>query len=393
MSENVVVIGGGVVGSSTAYHLAVAGYATDTVVIEPDPTYEHAATPRSTGGVRVVFSVPENIRMSQYGHEVYGGFSELMAIDGDSVELGLKRRGYLYLAEGEEDAATLESNWRTQSAEGANIVLLEAADLRTRFPALDVDNVRLGAFSPDDAIIDPYAALMGFRKKAQSLGVRFVQDRAIGLDVDGSRVVGVTLESGRRITAEWVVNAANCWAPSICRILGIDLPVAPMRRMNFYFECRNPPEDVKSLPLVRYIEARMGFRPEGQGFLTGVSNYQEPRGFNWTVDYDVFDDFLWPGLAERVKAFEAVKLQRAWACHYDQNDLDANLILGAFPGKPANFLIACGLSGHGLQQAPAIGRALKETIVDGGYQTLDLSRFGCRRIVEGEPLAESGALS
>ena len=386
----IVIIGGGVVGSSTAYHLAMAGAASETIVIEPDPTYEHAATPRSTGGVRVQFSLPELIRMSQYGHEVYGSFATLMAVDGEPAALDLKRRGYLYLGQGRDDVERLESNCRAQTAEGANVMLLSGEQVKTRFPSLEIDDVDVASFSPDDAIIDPYSALMGFRKKASSLGVEYLRDRVVDLASYGRRVSRVVLESGRELTPEYVVNAANCWAPDICAMVGMEVPVAPMRRMSFYFECRSAIED---LPLIRHISQGGGFRPEGAGYLTGVSLYDKPRGFDWELDYSVFDDEIWPLIAQRVKAFEAVKVQRAWSCHYDQNDLDANMILGRWPGRLDNFLVACGLSGHGLMHAPAIGRALQELILKGDYHSLDLSRFGYQRVLDNTPLFDSGAKS
>jgi FAD-dependent oxidoreductase domain-containing protein 1 len=384
-----IIIGGGVVGSSTAYHLAMQGLADDVVVLEPDPTYEFAATPRSTGGVRVLFTTPENIRMSHYGHAVYGDFENLTAVDGESVNLGLKRRGYLYMCQGREHCDIIESNWKVQTAEGANALLIGPEEIAARYPSLEVGDVDLAVFSPDDATIDPYAAVMGFRNKARSLGVTYRKDRAVGLEVSGTQVRTVTLESGETLTADWVVNAANCHAPPLCAMVGMPVPVAPMRRMTFYFECQTELED---LPLLRHLSGG-GFRPEGRGYICGVTHYDEPRGFNWDVDHEVFEEELWPALARRVKAFEAVKVQRSWSGHYDQNDLDGNHIIGNWPGKLDNFLIACGLSGHGLMHAPAIGRALTELIIHGAYQTLDLSRFGYQRIIDNEPLYEVGPRS
>jgi glycine/D-amino acid oxidase-like deaminating enzyme len=386
----IVIIGGGVIGSSAAYHLALAGAAADTVVVEPDPTYEHAATPRSVGGVRVQFSLPECIQMSQYGHEVYGAFDDLMTVDGDAPSLSLIRRGYLYMGGGPLDVRRLNQAAAIQREHGANIELLDADEIRTRWPSIETHDVDVGSFSPGDAIIDPHGALMGFRKKASSLGVEYLKDRVVGLDTAARRVNEVVLESGRRLHPDVVINAANCWAPDICAMVGMKIPVAPMRRMCFYYDCQTAIED---LPLMRHVSAGDGFRPEGSGYLTGISRYDEPRGFNWAVDYELFDDVLWPGLALRIKAFEAVKLQRAWSCHYDQNSLDANMILDSWPGKLDNFYIACGLSGHGLQHAPAIGRALKELILDGEFQTLDLSRFGYQRVVENCPIEDISVLS
>lgn len=386
----IVIIGGGVVGSSTAYHLGLAGAGADTVVIEPDPTYEFAATPRSTGGVRIQFSLPELIRMSLYGHEVYGSFASLMAVDGEPGVMDLKRRGYLYLGQGREDIERFELTSAMQHEAGANIVLLDAKEVRRRWPSIETGDVDVASFSPDDAIIDPYAAVIGIRKKALSLGVEYRQDRVVGFEQNGTKVCAVKLESGAKLGCETVVNAANCWAPELCAQLGMKLPVAPMRRMTFYFDCRDSIED---LPLLRHVSVGGGFRPEGAGYISGESRYDEPRGFNWEVDYTLFDERIWPKLALRVKAFEAVKVQRGWSCHYDQNDLDANMIIGSWPGKLDNFFVACGLSGHGLQHAPAIGRALKELILDGGYQTLDLSRFGYQRVLDNKPIEDISIMS
>lgn len=386
----IVIIGGGIMGSSTAYHLALAGHAGDVVVIEPDPTYALAATPRATGGVRQLFSVPENIRMSQFGHAFYAAFEEAMAVNGEPARIDLRRQGYLFLGSGRGDAEVLEANWRIQTGEGANVLLLDREGIRERFPSLVVDDLDIAAFSPDDGFMDPYSALMGFRRKAIDLGITYVQDRVVDIEAGRTRVERIMLESGRKLDCEVAVNTANCWAPEICAMVGMTVPVAPMRRMTFYFDCR---AEFEPLPLTRHISQGVSFRPEGAGFISGLTNLAEPPGFNWEVDYDWFDQRIWPGLARRVLAFEAIKLTNAWAGHYDQNALDGNAIIGPWTGRLDNFLIACGFSGHGLQHAPAVGRALTELILHGGYRTLDLSRLSYQRIVDGKPLAEVGPVA
>jgi len=386
----IVIVGGGIMGSSTAYHLALAGLGADTVVIEPDPTYEFAATPRAVGGIRQLFSVPENIRQSQYGHEFYADFETRMAVDGEPAHIDLRRHGYMFLGSGAEDARVLEANWRIQTGEGARVLLLDGNGVKERFPSLETDDIDAAVLSPDDGFMDPHSALMGFRRKAVSLGIEYVQDRVVGLEASRTKVERVVLESGRVLDADVVVNAANCWAPDICAMVGMKVPVVPMRRMNFFYTCR---AEFEPLPLTRHISQGVSFRPEGAGFLSGRTNLAEPSGFNWDVDYDWFDSMIWPGLARRVKAFEAVKLGRCWAGHYDQNTLDGNAIIGPWVGGLENFHVACGFSGHGLQHAPAVGRALKELIVDGGWLTLDLSRLSYRRVLDGMPLAEVGPVA
>jgi glycine/D-amino acid oxidase-like deaminating enzyme len=379
----IVIIGGGVIGSSIAYHLAVAGHAADVVVIEPDPTYEFAASPRATGGIRQLFTVPENIRMAQYGHEIYSQFETLMAVDGEPAPINFHREGYLWLGSGKHDVESLMANWRVQTAHGARIELLDRKGVKHRFPSMRVDDIDIAAFSPDDGFMDPYSVLMGFRRKAVSLGIKYLKDRVVDFAVAGKRVTAVTLESGGLLAGDMFVNAANCWGPELCLKLGMTVPVYPLHRLTFYFEIR---ETLEMMPLTRHISKNVSFRPQGAGYITGNTKYDEPPGFNWDVDYTYFDEAIWPGLAERVPAFEALKVTGAWAGHYDQNSFDNNAILGPWAGVLDNFHIALGFSGHGLMQAPAVGRGLSELLLYGIYRTLDLSRMGYRRILDGKPL-------
>ncbi|MGD9616222.1 MAG: NAD(P)/FAD-dependent oxidoreductase [Alphaproteobacteria bacterium] len=376
----IAIIGGGVIGSSIACYLAMAGHAADVVVIEPDPTYEFAATPRATGGIRQLFTVPENIRMSQYGHEVYGRFETLMAVDGDPAPIDFHRRGYLWLGSGGSDIDALIANWRIWAAHDVRVELLDRNGVRHRFPSMRTDDIDIAAYSPDDGFLDPHSVLTGFRRKAASLGIQYLKDRVVDFEVAGRRVAAVRLESGETLIADSVVNAANCWGPALCEKLGMRVPVYPMRRLTFYFEIR---ETLETMPLTRHISHNVSFRPQGAGYISGKTRYDEPPGFNWEVDHDYFDEAIWPGLAQRVPAFEALKVGGAWAGHYDQNSFDNNAILGSWAGRLDNFYIALGFSGHGLMQAPAVGRGLSELLLHGRYQTLDLSRLGYQRIIDG----------
>jgi FAD-dependent oxidoreductase domain-containing protein 1 len=379
----IVIIGGGVIGSSIAYHLAAAGHAADTIVIEPDPTYEFAASPRATGGIRQLFTVPENIRMAQYGHEVYGQFETLMAVDDEPAPINFHREGYLWLGSGKTDVDSLIANWRVQTAHDARVELLDRKGVKHRFPSMRVDDIDIAAFSPDDGYMDPYSVLMGFRRKAVSLGIKYLKDRVVDFEVSGKHVVAMKLESGERLGGDLFVNAANCWGPELCDKLGMKVPVAPLHRLTFYFEIR---EQLEAMPLTRHISKNVSFRPQGAGYITGNTKYDEPPGFNWDVDYTYFDEAIWPGLAERVPAFEALKVSGAWAGHYDQNSFDNNAILGPWAGVLDNFHIALGFSGHGLMQAPAVGRAMSELLLHGRYVTLDLSRMSYQRILDDKPL-------
>jgi FAD-dependent oxidoreductase domain-containing protein 1 len=382
----IIIIGGGVMGSSAAYHLAMAGAAADVTVIEPDPTYEFAATPRSSGGVRSLHSLPENIHLALYSQQVYGDFDTLMAVDGEVPHLGFRRHGYLNIANKPESAAILESAWKIQTREGARVDLLDAAGVKARFPSLHTGDVISAANAIDDGSLDPYAALTGFRKKAISLGVAYRKDRVVGIEHSGGLARGVILASGEKLAADFVVNLTGAWASEVCAMVGMKIPVEPMRRMTFYYECR---EDIEVLPTTR-DDSGVSVRPEGKGFISGYTDKNEPGGWNWEMVPDFFERVIWGPLAHRVPKFEAIKLGRSWPGHYAMNRLDGNVIIGPWEGEMENFITATGFSGAGLQKAPAIGRAIKELVLDGGYRTIDLTRFSYRRVQENRPLREAG---
>ena len=172
-------------------------------------------------------------------------------------------------------------------------------------------------------------------------------------------------------------------------MVGMQIPVRPLRRMTYYFDTR---AELEPLPLTRDIDG-ISLRPEGSGYITGVTNYDEEYGFNWDLDYDWFYGTVWPAMATRIPAFEAVKLQSCWSGHYDMNTLDQTAIIGPWTGSIENFYIAAGFSGHGLQQAPAVGRAIKELLLDDGYDTIDLSRLGYKRVLDDRPLDDEGPRS
>jgi glycine/D-amino acid oxidase-like deaminating enzyme len=216
-----------------------------------------------------------------------------------------------------------------------------------------------------------------------------LKDRVIDIYASGRRIRELELVSGARVKAASVINAAGCWAGAVAKLAGIDLPVNPMRRFEHYVELAEPlPPDV---PLIKDPD-RLIIRPEGRGYSVGLVKSDEPRGFNFDVDPAWFQDVVWPACASRVPAFEALKLKREWAGLYDENELDGNMILGTVPGRLENFYLACGFSGHGLMHAPAVGRALAELIVKGRFETLDLSRMGYQRVLDGAPYRETGIL-
>jgi FAD-dependent oxidoreductase domain-containing protein 1 len=386
---NVIVIGGSIMGSSIAYHMAMAGEAGSVTIIEPDPGYQWAAAPRSAGGVRLMHSLPENIEMSRYGQEVYRDFARLMDVDGEPGVFPFREYGYLHLVAGKKGVETIERNWRTQTERGVPNELLDRAGIAERFPLLRTDDLDAGLYGPQDGFIDPYAAVTSMRRKAISLGVKFIQDRVVALQANETSVNRVVLSSGQVLNAEAVVNVAGAWAPEICAMVGMQIPVEPLSRPTFYFETE---DHIDPLPLTK-DPTGVAFRTEGNGFATGLTRHDSASGFKWEVDeteHNLFETELWPALAHRLPSFERLKLKRSWSGHYAMNRLDGNAIIGPWVGGLENFIVAVGFSGAGLQKGPAIGRAITELLLHGRYQTIDLSRLSYQRIIDNQPLFEIG---
>lgn len=383
MRCDILIIGGGIVGSAIAYFLARSGRAGTITVIEPDPTYEFAATPTANGGIRQLFSLPENISLAQYGLRFFQEFAAEMSVDGQDADIGFRRRGYLFLSNNGDHAA-MEKNHRLQSAMGACVDLLDREALKDRFPSINTDGIELAVHSPDDAWINPHAALMGFRAKAKSLGVAYIQDRVTGWHADGTTSREVDLGSGQRVLADAVVLSAGAWSAEIAAMIGLALPVEPMCRESYYF---TTPAEIEALPFLK-TETHLAFGPEGQGYAGGLPDWQQPAGFGLTPHPTRFEEVVWPAIAHLIPALETLRLERSWIGHYARNTLDLNAIIGRW--RDGNIYLACGYSGHGIMQAPGTGLVLSEIILGGRCETLDLDRLGFQRIEEMIPYREVG---
>jgi FAD-dependent oxidoreductase domain-containing protein 1 len=383
---DVLVVGGGVIGSAVAFFLSGDPDFDGTVtVVEKDPGYAHGATTRSAGSIRQQFSTAENIRMSLFGMQFLREARERLAVDGEGPEVGFVEGGYLFLAS-EAGMEILRDNHKLQCELGAEIALLDAGGLRGRFPWLDTTGIVGGALGVrGEGWFDPHALLHGFRRRALANGVRYLSDEVIGLNARHGRVERAQLAGGREIACGAVVNAAGIHGARVADWVGVSLPVRPRKRMIYVFDCR---ADVAGCPLT-IDPTGVYFRPEGAHFICGVSPPADtdPDCEDFEPRYDLFEEIIWPTLAERVPAFEAIKLISAWVGHYDYNTFDQNVILGR-PDGLENFYLANGFTGHGLQQSPAVGRALSELIVHGAYRSLDLSRFSPRRLVDHDPVIE-----
>jgi FAD-dependent oxidoreductase domain-containing protein 1 len=256
----VLVIGGGAIGAATAYFLRLLDPAVEVTVVERDPTYKLASTPRASGGIRRLFSLPENIELSNFSMEFFDAFADTMAVDDVRPDIGLEKNGYLFIVppSGRE---ILERNFETQRRMGCNVAWLEPGQLKERWPSMNVDDLAAGVYSPDDGWLDPHGVLMGLRNKARSMGVLFQAADVIGLERASATVTTAELDSGERIKADHFVNAAGAWAKDICALVGEQVPIEPLKRYEHYFESQDP---IEALPYIKDPD-RLAFSARGPG--------------------------------------------------------------------------------------------------------------------------------
>ncbi len=368
-------------GASLAWWLTRSADAPAVTVIERDPSLARASSMLSAASIRQQYSTVENIRLSRFGWEFLSAAPELLGVD-----VGLKRRGYLILAR-PEGRATLEANSALQHAEGVATELLEPEALAARFPWLNTEGIALGALGRDEGWFDPALLHGGFRAGARARGADWAHGTVTGIDIAGGRATGVRLESGDRLAADMVVNAAGWQSGAVAALAGQELPVGPDLRTVFVLSSPDSAHINATAPLT-VDPGGVWFRPEGAGFIAGMEA-PAPAADPWAFapDWSQFEEAVWPLLAARVPAFERLRTTGAWAGHYDWNRADQNALLGPLPGLDNLFHVS-GFSGHGLQQAPAVGRGMAELILTGAWATLDLSAFAATRLAEGRRVVE-----
>ena len=381
---DVVIIGGAIMGSAIAYYLREQGFAGSIAVVERDSSFNHSATTLSCASIRQQFSIRENIRLSRFTLDLFRRLKEEF---GPGADIGFREQGYLILA-GDAGLATLKTNHSVQQAEGADIVIEDAEALRQRFPWLATDGLAAGAFGRSgEGWFDAHAYLGLFRKALKARGVDLIAGEATGIERRGDRIEAAILADGTRLDAGLVVNAAGPNAGRVAALAGIALPVEPRKRTVFVFEAQKRPEN---LPLL-VDQSGIYVRAEGSVYICGGAEEEagetaaDPGDFE--PDWSLFETDVWPILAQRIPAFEAIKATRAWAGHYDYNTFDQNAVIGAHP-EVSNFFFCTGFSGHGLQQAAGAGNALAELITHGRYRRIDCSAFGYERISANRPFRE-----
>lgn len=391
-SYDVIIVGGAIHGSSTAFWLSRnPDFDGRILVVERDPSYEFASTSHTNSCIRQQFSAEVNIRISQFGAEFIRDFKTFME-DDDAPEIALHDYGYMYLAGTEEMAQTMRECQEIQSSMGAGTRIMTPDQIAEEYPFYNLDGIILGSHNPlNEGYFDGGTIFDWFRKKARARGVEYLHNEVTAIGRDGDKVTGVTLATGETVSAGTIVNASGPRAAVTARMAGFDLPVEPRRRYTFIFDAAEPLG--RDLPLT-IDPSGVHMRSDGRYYLCGCP----PLGDDPAMAFDdfsyedgVWEEKLWPAIANRVPAFERVKVVNSWVGHYAYNTFDQNAIVGRHPEAP-NFIFQNGFSGHGLQQSPAIGRGVSELIVHDGFQSIDLGLLGVERVLEGKPFLEKAVI-
>jgi sarcosine oxidase, subunit beta len=376
-TADVVIIGGGVMGTSTAYHLALKG-CKDVLLLEREPFLGTQATGRCAGGIRYQFSTEINVRLSQLSLPMLDRFEEEL---GQSIDR--RRLGYLFLLTTQESIANFRKIVDMQHRLGVATEWLTPEEIARRVPVLNLEGVLAGTNNADDGLADPNSVVQGYASGARRLGAKLMTEVSVtDIQVTGGQIKGVVTDQGA-IATPVVVNAAGPWVGQVGKMAGVDIPVVPLRRQ---IVVTGPmPELPPDFPFVIEFERSLYFHPEGEGLLTGMSNPDEAVGFDQSVDRD----WEWVHLeaaVERLPMLEDAGLANRWAGLYEVSP-DAHPILGRIPQVKGLYCVG-GFSGHGFMHGPICGLLLAEEVLDGGAHTLDISSLYIDRFEQGQTLTE-----
>lgn len=383
-SARVVIIGGAIMGSFAAWWLRRLGFAGPITVVEKDPSYQFCSTALSAASIRTQFGTPMNIHMSLFGAAFFRSIKQTF---GPAADIGFNEKGYLILG-GPDTVAERQAAVHMQRAEGAEVSALTPDQIAERFPWLDLDGVGIGTFGDQhEGWFDAWSLLSLVRSAARQMDVTYTTGEAAGFDLAGGRITQVRLADGTILPCDWCVMAAGAASGALMRCLGQPLAVSPRKRTVFSFRT---PLKAANFPML-FDSSGVWIRPEGEGYIGGIQP-PEDRDADASGDFephhDLLEELYWPLLATRIPAMEELRLERAWAGHYEVNALDHNGVVGPHD-EIGNLLFSTGFSGHGVMHAPAAGRGVAELIVHGAYSSLDLSPLGYGRIRANAPMHES----
>ncbi|NNF72963.1 MAG: FAD-binding oxidoreductase [Rhodobacteraceae bacterium] len=393
-SYDVVIVGGAIMGSSVAWFLTEQGFDGRILVLDRDPSYAQASTTHTNSCMRQQFSTELNIKISQYAADFVKNFRERMGGGAEFPDLSIQSFGYLYLADNEEFAATLRQNAEVQRAAGAKTELLSRDEIAARYPFYHLDDILLGSINRvNEGYFDGAALFDGWRRQARARGVEYVAGEvvAIARNEIGTQVESVTLKTGEVIACGTLVNASGPRAARTAAMAGINAPIEPRKRFTYVFKAAKPLD--RDLPLT-IDPSGVHVRENGGGtYMCGARGTDDPAvAFDdFEMDHGLWESHIWPVIATRIPQFEAIRVQSEWAGHYAMNVFDRNAIIGPHP-EVGNFIFINGFSGHGLQQSPAMGRAVAEWITLGAYRSLDMTPFAFDRIVRQARMRERAVI-
>ena len=394
-SYDIVIVGGAIMGSSTAWFLTEnKDFNGSVLVVERDPSYENCSTAHTNSCMRQQYSIELNVRISQFAADFVKNIRERMGNDDRVPELSIRSFGYMYLADNEPFADVLRESRKVQIGAGAATQLMTPDEIKTNYPFYNVDDIVLGSINKiDEGYWDGAAVFEWWRRQARERGVEYISNEVVSMskNASGTKVESVTLASGEVISCGTVLNASGPRASRTSEMAGITLPVEPRKRYSWIFKAEQPLD--QDLPLT-IDPSGVHVRENGGGtYQCGGHSDVDPA-----VDYDDFamdqslwENHVWPVIATRIPQFESVKLTNEWGGHYSMNTFDHNAIMGPH-NVVENFVFLNGFSGHGLQQSPAMGRGTAEYLTYGEYRSLDMTPFNYERIPNNNPIIEKAII-
>ena len=393
-SYDIIIIGGAVYGSAIAWFLTNnSNFDGKILVVEKDPSYEFSSTARTNSCIRQQFSTKINIQISQFGADYINNFRKNMNGDPDVPNLNIQNFGYMYLANTKKFAKVLQENQKIQESENAETRYMTTKEISRDYPFYNVEDILAGNHNlKNEGYFDGNTIFSWWKKSAKKNKVEYIKNEVFSMNLNGpkNRVDSIVLKSGEVILCGKVINAAGPYASKISLMAGIKIPVEPRKRYSFVFKAENPLD--QDLPLT-IDPSGVTMRSDGQYYLAGCPPDYDPAVAydDFTIDYSIWEDKVWPKVAHRIPQFESIRLINSWVGHYAFNVFDQNAIVG-YHSKVNNFIFANGFSGHGFQQSPAIGRGVAELIIHNEFRSLDLSPFKFSRIENNQPFFEKAII-
>jgi glycine/D-amino acid oxidase-like deaminating enzyme len=384
MTADIVIVGGGVVGSSTAWRLRRDGFTGRIVVVERDPSYARASSFLAMGGIRQQFCTAVTVQMVRFSVGLWKVFDAELGAPGQRPRAWFRQRGYLFLAD-EASAGRVRARYELERQAGAAVRLLTVDDIRSIAPDLMLDDIVFGMIGPEDGYANPREVLFGFQRAAAEAGAEYLRDEVVAIEREGHRVVGVRLAGSEQISTPIVVNAAGPWAGALAKLAGLDVPIQPMRQM--LFRCALPQYWPYRFPMI-IDPGGVHWRhddPIGAGDRDGIiaafTNWNEAAGERFESDDARWEAEFYPAMVRRLPALKHVSDVRGWAGLYEMTP-DHNPVLGQHPAL-AGFIFASGFSGHGLMMSPATGKIVSEIVRLGRSETFDIGVFAPDRFERG----------